>query len=352
MKLYKKLPERIKTQIKYCLSNARNPQYMFLRRNEPKIFVFLAGFYQNLGDMAITYAQKEFLQSLYPDREIVCVPSNQTYTALKTIKKRVGKADIITIIGGGNMDDKYQSLENARLFVVKNFPKNKIISFPQTVCFSGTKKGRKSLKRSRNIYTKHKELSMFMREDNAFLRAKEYFPKVDVQLCPDIVLYLNETQPKMKRTNILCCLRQDKEQNISDQAREDIIKTMAEKYENVLCKDTVEVELKDCQIDTYEKTLKDFWTMIRTCKLVVTDRLHCMIFCAITATPCIVMDNTNKKISGVYKQWLEKADWIKMLEGYDKQKIIMLIEDLLENKSNCQIINLEEEFKPLREGCK
>lgn len=352
MRLLKKVPERIKVQIKYWLSSEKHPKYVSLRRDEPKVFVFLGGFYQNLGDMAITYAQQLFLQNMYPNRKIVCVPSNQTYTALKTIKKRVGKADIITIIGGGNMDDKYQSLENARLFVVKNFPKNKIISFPQTVCFSGTKKGRKSLKRSRNIYTKHKELSMFMREDNAFLRAKEYFPKVDVQLCPDIVLYLNETQPKMKRTNILCCLRQDKEQNISDQAREDIIKTMAEKYENVLCKDTVEVELKDCQIDTYEKTLKDFWTMIRTCKLVVTDRLHCMIFCAITATPCIVMDNTNKKISGVYKQWLEKADWIKMLEGYDKQKIIMLIEDLLENKSNCQIINLEEEFKPLREGCK
>ena len=40
--------------------------------------------------------------------------------------------EIGIVIGGGNMDDKYQSLEDARLFVIKKFPKNKIISFPQT----------------------------------------------------------------------------------------------------------------------------------------------------------------------------------------------------------------------------
>ena len=351
MSLLRKIPERIKIRIKYLLSSEKHLDYIALKKEEPKIFVFLAGFYQNLGDMAITYSQKKFLQDLYPERKIICVASTQTYSALKTIKKRVGKDDIITLIGGGNMDDKYQSLEDARLFVVKHFRNNKIISFPQTVCFSETKKGRKSLKLSRNIYTKHKNLSMFMRENNAFLRAKEYFPKVNIQLCPDIVLYLNETEPKTERKNILCCLRKDKEQNISGQAREDIIKAVTEKYENVLCKDTVDVALADCQIDTYETTLKDFWAMLRTCKLVITDRLHCMIFCAITETPCIVMDNTNKKISGVCGQWLSQADWIKMLEGYDQEKILSLIDKMLKKQPNCQIVDLENEFRHLKELC-
>ena len=249
------------------------------------------------------------------------------------------------------MDDKYQSLEDARLFVVKHFSDNKIISFPQTVHFSKSKKGQKSLRRSRRIYTRHKDFVMFMREDNAFERAKEYFPKVNVQLCPDIVLYLNETEPKTERTNILCCLRQDKEQNISNQARGELIATILEKYQNVLCKDTVEVALENCQIDTYEKTLKEFWAMLRTCKLVVTDRLHCMIFCAITETPCIVMDNTNKKISGVCSQWLSQADWVKMLDGYDKGKILSLIDEMLGKQPNCQIIDLESGFRPLKEVC-
>ena len=351
MKFFHLIPERIKGKIKYLLSNGRHSQYSHLKKSGQKVFVFLAGLYQNLGDMAITYAQKKFLQELYPEAEIVLVPSTQTYVALKTIKRRVGQKDIITIAGGGNMDDKYQSLEDARLFVIKNFPRNKIVSFPQTVCFSETPNGQKSLKRSRRIYSKHKDLTIFMREGNAFLRAKEYFPNVNVRLCPDIVLYLNETKPQTDRVNILCCLRKDKEQNISDQAREDIIKAVTENYENVLCRDTVEVALADCQIDTYEKTLKEFWAMLRTCKLVITDRLHCMIFCAITGTSCIVMDNTNKKISGVYKQWLPKAEWIKLFEGYDKDKIMTAIQEIVAYPPVCEVVNLEEEFAPLVKVC-
>ena len=352
MKLLKKIPERIKVWIKYLLSNDKHPDYISLKKEIPKIFVFLAGFYQNLGDMAITYAQKEFLQNLYPNRKIICVASTQTYGALKTIKSRVGKNDVITLIGGGNMDDKYQSLEDARLFIVKHFSKNKIISFPQTVCFSDTKKGKKSLKRSKRIYSKHKDLTMFMRENNAYLRAKKYFPEVNIRLCPDIVLSLNETTPKTDRTNILCCLRNDKEQNISKDARENLIEYVTKNYENVLCKDTVDVDLENCQIDTYEKTLKDFWAMLRSCKLVVTDRLHCMVFCAITETPCIVMDNTNKKISGVYNQWLSSAKWIKMLENYDKQKILTMVDEFLKNEPNCKIIDMKEEFNCLKQECK
>ena len=62
MKLLKILPERVKCEIKYLLTNSKHPKYVSLKKEEKKVFVFLAGFYQNLGDMAITYAQKKFLQ--------------------------------------------------------------------------------------------------------------------------------------------------------------------------------------------------------------------------------------------------------------------------------------------------
>lgn len=352
MKLHRKLPERFVTKIKYILSCSKNPKYMSLKKDEQKVFVFLAGFYQNLGDMAITYAQKKFLQDLYPQAKIILVPSTETYSSIKTIKRFVTPNDIITTIDGGNMDDLYPSLENARTFVVKSFPKNRIISFPQTVSFTDTPKGRRLLKHSRRVYTKHKNLTICVREELSLGRVKQYFPKVDIVYCPDIVLYLNESEQKTERTNILCCLRQDKEQNIDGSVREGIIKNVTEKYKNVLCKDTVDVELKDCQIDTYENSLKDFWAMLRTCKLVVTDRLHCMIFCAITETPCIVMDNTNKKISGVYKQWLSSADWIKMVYGHDANKIDLLIQDILANEPTCKVVNLDNEFSPLKKACK
>lgn len=352
MKLHKKLPERFVERIKYILSSKNNPAYITLKKEERKIFVFLAGFYQNLGDMAITYAQKKFLQDLYPDAKLILVPSTETYSSIKTIKRFIAPNDIITTIDGGNMDDMYPSLENARTFVVQSFPNNKVISFPQTVSFRDTKRGQKLLRHSRKIYSKHKNLTICVREAHSLERVKQYFPRVNIVYCPDIVLYLNETTPKTERINILCCLRKDKEQNISNEAREELISYMTKNYENVLCKDTVDVALEDCRPDTYEKTLKEFWATLRTCKLVVTDRLHCMIFCAITETPCIVMDNTNKKISGVCRQWLSGADWIKMVEGFNEPQIKEIVRQMLIQPPVCKIINLDEGFAPLKDACK
>ena len=88
MNLLKKIPEKVKSQIKYWLSGANHPKYTSLNKKKRKVFVFLAGLYQNLGDMAITYAQKEFLGGLYTDTEIVLVPSTQTYEALKLLREK------------------------------------------------------------------------------------------------------------------------------------------------------------------------------------------------------------------------------------------------------------------------
>ena len=44
--------------------------------------------------------------------------------------------------------------------------------------------------------------------------------------------------------------------------------------------------------------------------MLVTDRLHGMIFSYLVGTPCIVLDNKTKKVSGVYNSWLSKTDLI------------------------------------------
>jgi len=53
--------------------------------------------------------------------------------------------------------------------------------------------------------------------------------------------------------------------------------------------------------------LEEKFDEFRAVKLVVTDRLHGMIFCAITGTPCVVVNSKSHKVEGCY-------DWIKNLE--------------------------------------
>ena len=51
----------------------------------------------------------------------------------------------------------------------------------------------------------------------------------------------------------------------------------------------------------------------RKSKLVVTDRLHGMLFAAITGTPCIALGNSSGKVKGVY-DWLTHLDYIQYVD--------------------------------------
>jgi pyruvyl transferase EpsI len=100
------------------------------------------------------------------------------------------------------------------------------------------------------------------------------------------------------------------------------------KSTDVIEKDTVDVAIEDCQPDTFERTLEDFWDLLRTRKVVVTDRLHCMIFCAITQTPCVVLPNSNHKIKGTYETWLSHLPHIAYMDELDATALSATIDRL------------------------
>ena len=51
--------------------------------------------------------------------------------------------------------------------------------------------------------------------------------------------------------------------------------------------------------------LQRLWEHFASSGLVITDRLHGMIFCAITNTPFIVLNNSNGKVRGVFNEWIK-----------------------------------------------
>lgn len=297
-----------------------------ITKNDKKIFVYLSGFYQNLGDMAITYSQEQFLKKNFPEYKIIMVPSVDTYTTIRWAKSIVNNDDIITIVGGGNMDSNYASLENCRRFIIRCFKKNKIVLFPQTMHFNNDLYGRYRLKKTIKTYSKHNNLHIFAREYNSYENMKKMFKNArTVGLVPDMVLYLNFVNKfQCERNGALCVFRNDFEK-ACDFDLDTIHKLLEEKYGSVEDTDTVCVSKDACVYDIYDKTILDFLKNISSKRLVVTDRLHCMIFCVITGTPCVAFDNSNKKISGVYKAWLDNLNYIKVLECYDKMEFSDLI---------------------------
>jgi pyruvyl transferase EpsI len=53
-----------------------------------------------------------------------------------------------------------------------------------------------------------------------------------------------------------------------------------------------------------------------------------MIFSAITNTPCIAINNSNKKVAGVYNAWLKDFQSIKVVENFSVNEAMKLIKEL------------------------
>lgn len=275
-----------------------------------RIIVALAANYGNLGDVAITFAQKQFLQKLFPDYQVHEFVISETFTGMKSLKSYITEDDIITIVGGGNMGDLYDDIEFCRQFVVRNFPNNKIIIFPQTIEFSDTSEGKRALKRAARIYNAHKDLTLFVREKYSLEKYGKLFKRMT--LVPDIVMSMDVPEPKEnQRTGVTICFRNDKENGIADDVKEQLSSLLKKEYQ-VQFKDTHVGNLSD--LNQLYRKLQELMTIFQQSRVVVTDRLHGMILSYVTHTPCVVLCGGSKKIAGCY-EWIAQSNYIQLIDS-------------------------------------
>src|SRR5690606_3226746 len=143
---------KVQFQLRKIKCSSEQDDYFNFNAKEKRVFIFLAADYGNLGDVAITYAQHRFLSKIYAEYQVVEIPISRTLRGIVQLKKVIQKDDIITTVGGGNTGDMYYQIEHFRQLVIQNFPNNPIVSFPQTIDFSTTEKGKKRLQKAINIY--------------------------------------------------------------------------------------------------------------------------------------------------------------------------------------------------------
>ena len=60
-------------------------------------------------------------------------------------------------------------------------------------------------------------------------------------------------------------------------------------------------------------------------KLVITDRLHGMVFCAISGTPCVVINSQSPKVKGCY-EWIRDLGYIRFCD--DVSQLTDIIQSL------------------------
>lgn len=301
----------------------------------------------NIGDQAIAYAQKEFLKLNLPEYHYVEVVADEVLSEYAYIKAILNEDDLIFIHGGGNLGTIYPKEERIRRFIIEQFKENVVISFPQSASFSDERFGKKELEKSRNIYGEHPNLTIIARESKTLEILEKEFPNIDLIFTPDIVLYLDERNEEFKRSGITTAFRKDGEISIDANFKEELLKKLSESDYKLNISDTHMGYQYHIDENNREALLKEKWNEFKSSELVLTDRLHGMIFCAITGTPCIVFKNSNHKIEYSYKNWLSKYNFIYLVEDdkvpFDELKTI--IEKLIQTKPNN--VYLKNKFSPL-----
>ncbi|MDF2545102.1 MAG: glycosyl transferase family 2, partial [Herbinix sp.] len=265
----------------------------------------------NLGDHHIAISEIEYLRSIFPEHSIVEITASRYFAVNRLLPFVIRKEDLICMHGGGNIGNFYMLAEYIRRDIMKKFRNNEKVIFPQTIHYDCSDVGKAELEKDQISIKKTNNLTICVRERYSFELAKQYFD-CKVVLTPDIVLFSDYTKRyNYERKGATLLIRNDLESVISEQDKR-LIKEVAQQF-------TSEVRINDTQliidikVADRNEVMDDFISKIAKAEFVITDRLHGMVFCAITKTPCIVLPNYNHKVAGVY-DWISKLDYIIMIK--------------------------------------
>lgn len=271
----------------------------------------------NIGDNAIAIAEEKLVEKIFSQYKLYKMQEKYLDICVNKVKKIINNDDIILLHGGGNIGDTYERPEKGRREVIKTFPNNKIIIFPQTAYFSDTEKGKKELEISKEIYNAHKNLIIMAREEKSYQFMKKHFYNNKIYLTPDIVMTLNKSLNK-NREGALLLFRTDKEKTLEDKKIEKIKEIVKNEFGKYIMSDmNLGSGIVNIGGKKREEVLNNKFEQFQSTKIAITDRLHGMIFAAITETPCVVFGNFNHKISESYK-WLENLEYIQFCDNIEE----------------------------------
>lgn len=303
--------------------------YKIKTNKEQTIYLLGTPLHGNLGDHAIAISERQYFEEILPEHAVEEINMPMLVHCKKILKHCFKNNDLLVISGGGWLGNQWYHNEVIVEYILNNFSDNKIIILPQTLYFYKNKEFAKQICKARKAFQNTNYL-LFLRDRGSCNQADEFF-KSKYLYAPDMALRLNLDIPTLKRSGILVCFRDDKERCMNQEERSDIIDKLSSEFGEIKYTTTVvsDVNPDNRVFSVYKKLLE-----ISRAQILITDRLHAMIFAAITCTPCIAFDNSSKKVSGVY-DWIKNLKYIKCI-GSTNEFSNALID--LQNVRDCKYL--------------
>lgn len=334
-------------EVKKFIFIRKYKKYSFFckQKGQKEYIIFGTPLHGNIGDHAIVISEYKLFKDI--GINVFEVPSVRRFEIIEYLKNNLNKDAIIIITGGGFMGNQWMLEEKMIRDIVSNFLNNKLIFFPLTAFYKDDNIGKEEFKKSFEIYKSHSNIVMCAREEKTYGFLKKNYKNAKILLMPDIVLYLDFENYNYIRNGILICLRKDPEKKLKTKDLENIQKISKKYVNNVKYTDTVinkNISQKN-RFKIFKLKLKEFSKF----NVIITDRLHGMIFATLTKTPCIVFGNYNHKVEGVYK-WIKDIKYIRFID--DISQLDVTLENLLKYRKIDSINEIKNKFDELKKELK
>lgn len=314
----------IKESIKlfYTCPNYKDILNRLKKNRDSKIVLFGTPAHGNLGDQAIAISELQYLHEISKEREVIEIPMPLYKTHRSLIRKYIGTNDTIIISGGGWMGNLWLHNEITIREIVTDYINNRVIIFPQTLYYTDDEVGRRTAIETKRIFDKHNDLILTVRDSQSYEYAQlvlGFSEKHKLLFCPDMVVYgtlANEECSISEKKIALLCLRSDIEKaNDTDHVR----KTLENTGYNI--RETTTVVNHLIQFNKREQIVKAKIREFGDVSVVVTDRLHAMIFSLLSGTPCFAFDNATGKVFGVGEYLKESGMPVYLIDRLDASMV-------------------------------
>jgi exopolysaccharide biosynthesis predicted pyruvyltransferase EpsI len=268
----------------------------------------------NVGDSAIWLGEKRWLRRR--GAEVVYACDMETYSR-EQLAARLG-GGVILLHGGGNLGDFWYAHQQFREQVIQDFPGNKIIQLPQTICFLDDW----ALGEARRVFNGHRDLTLLCRDRRSLEIARKEFAAPSA-LCPDMAFALGPLpRPGPAETAVVWLARTDAESSggavPATEAgvwRTDWLEeapTPAGQRNRALTESFWAAPsdfpaVVDALMATHDLLAEERLT--RGCRIlsagevVITDRLHGHVLCLLLGIPHVLLDNNYGKVRGFHEAW-------------------------------------------------
>ena len=269
-------------------------------------FLVMTPRYKNFGDHLIALSERNLMREA-GITNVIEVPYEDCQEIGSGFKRLFGEGDCLLFTGGGYLGSLWPGLEQtAEKVLASVHSSNRVLFFPESIFYDGVPNYSDTalIKSIRSCPT---QVLVCVRERESLARLGVCLDANAVKLLPDVGLFVRWTdimreRPERDFNLVLVCLRHDREGLQSGGFGATLTEAIFAAGMRIASIDThdpsgeLDPEERANQIGIFAKRFGE-------AAIVITNRLHGMVLAAIMGTPCIVLDNVSKKVSGV-AQWI------------------------------------------------